>query len=341
MDNSFLLDAMDWSYSRVSSFDQCPRMFDLTYLQCMDRVDNAFAQWGSLAHSLLERYFRQQVELWDLSGLYEKEYARAVTERFPFPRLEGSYYERGMEYFDNFGGQLGDEEKVLAVEDRYTSTLGGRPVVGIIDLVLRNRSGLIVCDHKSRGKWKSREERRKYLRQLNLYAVRVKEVYGEWPHELWFNKFREGILDRDPFNIVTAQEDIDWFLRSIDDIYKARSFPAKPDRFINMTGAKVVLSSDWRYDRDDPRYNGDYLELEAELLKYGIRLYGFTPELPSCHRGMEIDCWLKEHSEVGDFVILDDRTDIEPNKDHWVQTVMRRGLGVEEAESAIRILNGK
>lgn len=46
MDNSFLLDAMDWSYSRVSSFDQCPRMFDLTYLQCMDRVDNAFAQWG-------------------------------------------------------------------------------------------------------------------------------------------------------------------------------------------------------------------------------------------------------------------------------------------------------
>lgn len=108
-----------------------------------------------------------------------------------------------------------------------------------------------------------------------------------------------------------------------------------------MTGAKVVLSSDWRYDRDDPRYNGDYLELEAELLKYGIRLYGFTPELPSCHRGMEIDCWLKEHSEVGDFVILDDRADIEPNKDHWVQTVMRRGLGVEEAESAIHILNGK
>lgn len=39
---------------------------------------------------------------------------------------------------------------------------------------------------------------------------------------------------------------------------------------INMTGAKVVLSSDWRYDRDDPRYNGDYLELEAELLKYGF-----------------------------------------------------------------------
>lgn len=110
---------------------------------------------------------------------------------------------------------------------------------------------------------------------------------------------------------------------------------------INKTGAKVVLSSDWRYDRDDPKYNGDFLDLKKELLKYGIRFYGFTPELPSAHRGMEIDCWLKEHDEVSNFVILDDRADIEPNKDHWVQTTMSRGLGVEEAKSAIRILNGE
>jgi len=86
MDNSFLLDAMDWSYSRVNSFDQCPRMFYLTYLQCADRVDNAFAQWGTLVHSLLERYYREQVELWDLTSLYEKEYSKTVKERFPFPR---------------------------------------------------------------------------------------------------------------------------------------------------------------------------------------------------------------------------------------------------------------
>lgn len=231
MNNFFLLDAMDWSYSRVSAFDQCPRMFDLTYLQCKDRVENAFAQWGTLAHSLLERYFRHEIELWDMSGLYENEYRKAITESFPFPRLEDSYYERGLEFFSTFSGQLGDEKEVLAVEERYTSILGGRPVVGVIDLVPCNESGLIVCDHKSRGKWKSRQERRKYLRQLNIYAVRIKEKFGEWPRELWFNKFREGILDREPFSEQVAQEDVDWFLRSIDNIYKAESFPAKPDRF--------------------------------------------------------------------------------------------------------------
>ena len=231
MDNSFLLDAMDWSYSRVSSFDQCPRMFDLTYLQCKDRVENAFAQWGTLAHSLFERYFRQQIELWDMSSLYESEYSKAVTERFPFPRLEDSYYNRGLELFDTFSGKIGDENGVIAVEERYHSIIGGRPVVGVIDLIPFIQSGLVVCDHKSRGKWKSREERRKYLRQLNIYAIRVKEKYGEYPRELWFNKFREGVIDREPFSEAAAQEDKDWFLRSIDNIYKARSFQAKPDRF--------------------------------------------------------------------------------------------------------------
>lgn len=109
---------------------------------------------------------------------------------------------------------------------------------------------------------------------------------------------------------------------------------------IDVTGAEVVLSSDWRYDRDVPGWNDHYLELRDELLRYGIRFYGFTPELPSEHRGEEIALWLTEHPEVSDFVILDDRTDIKPNKDHWVQTVMRRGLGTEEADEAVRILMG-
>jgi len=110
-------------------------------------------------------------------------------------------------------------------------------------------------------------------------------------------------------------------------------------RIISETGAKVVLSSDWRYERDDPVYNSDFLELRHELQQNGIQLYDFTPELPTAHRGAEINKWLKAHEEVGNFVILDDRTDIEPNKDHWVQTVMSRGLGAKETQDAINILN--
>ena len=107
---------------------------------------------------------------------------------------------------------------------------------------------------------------------------------------------------------------------------------------IKETGAKVVLSSNWRIDRNEEFLNADFLELKHELTKYGIRFYDYTPVMPSGHRGAEINQWLKEHHEVENFVILDDRCDIEPNKDHWVQTVMSRGLGRKEMEAAIQIL---
>lgn len=63
--------------------------------------------------------------------------------------------------------------------------------------------------------------------------------------------------------------------------------------------------------------------------------------LPFLEKGAEIDAWLSEHPEVENFVILDDRWDIEPNKDHWVETSMSRGLDKEETEAAIRILNNQ
>ena len=107
---------------------------------------------------------------------------------------------------------------------------------------------------------------------------------------------------------------------------------------IQETGAKVVLSSDWRIDRNEELLNADFLELKYELAKYGIRFYDYTPVMPTGHRGSEINRWLKEHNEVENFVILDDRCDIEPNKDHWVQTAMSCGLGKEETKSAIKLL---
>ena len=72
------------------------------------------------------------------------------------------------------------------------------------------------------------------------------------------------------------------------------------------TGAKVVLSSDWRYDRDDPKYNQDFLELKDIMEKYNIPIFDYTPIINWELRGIEIAAWLGLHPEVDSFVILDD-----------------------------------
>lgn len=78
-------------------------------------------------------------------------------------------------------------------------------------------------------------------------------------------------------------------------------------RIVDATGAKIVLSSTWRYDRDNPGLNGDFLELLEAFYNVGLEFYGYTPvDALGIRRGMEIKAWLGLHPEVTKFVILDD-----------------------------------
>lgn len=103
----------------------------------------------------------------------------------------------------------------------------------------------------------------------------------------------DGVLNSDEYfekttnlNIQGIESEID--VTKIELLKKA----------IDETGAKVVLSSTWRYLR-----KVQYLK---ELLShYGISITDSTPFLEN-KRGLEIKQWLVNHPEVEDFVILDD-----------------------------------
>lgn len=79
-------------------------------------------------------------------------------------------------------------------------------------------------------------------------------------------------------------------------------------RIVDATDAKIVLSSTWRYDRDDPQYNADFLELQEAFWNIGLEFYDYTPvDAIGIRRGMEIKAWLGLHrGEVDCFIILDD-----------------------------------
>ena len=79
-------------------------------------------------------------------------------------------------------------------------------------------------------------------------------------------------------------------------------------RIVDSTGAKIVLSSTWRYDRNAPKYNGDFLELQEAFHSVGLEFYDYTPvDAIGIRRGMEIRAWLGLHKgEVDRFIILDD-----------------------------------
>ena len=102
----------------------------------------------------------------------------------------------------------------------------------------------------------------------------------------------DGVLNSDEYLDKVKNSDIQGIERDID-VEKVKLLK----RAIDETGARVVLSSSWRYTRN-ARY------LKELLANYEIRVDS-TPYIRD-ERGLEIKKWLSENQGVEDFIILDD-----------------------------------
>ena len=112
---------------------------------------------------------------------------------------------------------------------------------------------------------------------------------------------------------------------------------------VDLTGAGVVLSSDWKLCEPE---NRDYQYLENKLwYKGGIRIYGKTPDIDWRRRGQEILAWLGKHPQVTSWVALDDIMfedfSLPEFAGHLVITDYKVGLTDDDTLKAIRILRGE
>lgn len=135
----------------------------------------------------------------------------------------------------------------------------------------------------------------------------------------------------------------DWWTRMIDPVAVERL-----NRIVEGSGAKVVLSSSWRY-HTSPR------DIQRILSARGFvgEIIGRTPlatEMPeplrrTGKRGLEVEVWLAKNKHLGveQFVILDDLG--EGSFDHLVKYLVRtswgHGLLDEHVEPALRLLAGE
>ena len=121
-------------------------------------------------------------------------------------------------------------------------------------------------------------------------------------------------------------------------------------RIIDKTGAKIVISSTWRMD-------GGLSGMAQMWVDRGLpgEVIGITPNFmlkykTTLCRGKEIDSYLIENTDITNYVILDDDSDMEPHQlENFVMTSGNNehddcidiGYGLTHicAEKAIEILN--
>lgn len=120
------------------------------------------------------------------------------------------------------------------------------------------------------------------------------------------------------------------------------------------TGAKIVLSSTWRYgwvymdaytsenDSFQQREIRHFIALRDKLQEFELELLDRTPVSVEDDRGKEIDEWLRkwEGEPVESFVILDDlnRKYLRPHAGRLVRTSITNGLLQKHVELAVKIL---
>ena len=239
--NKFIIDNMLWSFSRLNSFYNCPHEWYEKYIMCQYGENGFFGEFGSCCHTVLEKYAKGEISIFELSQEYEKEFTETVVHDAPHNKyvdIKQSYYDKGLDYFDNIDLDLTNYE-ILGVEKEVRFKIGDKDFIGFIDLLLKEKETgkIIILDHKSAsikflksGKVSKKDQGhvREFIRQLCLYSVAVIEEYGK-VDELWWNLFK----DRNWLKLQWTQEDYDEAIKWAEDTIKLieneREYPCNPD----------------------------------------------------------------------------------------------------------------
>jgi hypothetical protein len=114
------------------------------------------------------------------------------------------------------------------------------------------------------------------------------------------------------------------------------------NKICEQTGAKIVISSDWRISwygtlmrLQRGGINTEYIiDKTPELL--WIDIPGFDKS-----RGSEIETWVNFNMDINqNYVIIDDRTDFKPSQqEHFIHINPHCGITDEDMNKAINILN--
>ena len=222
-------------------------MFKLSYIDHEYKEENAFSQWGSFCHELLESYFLNKLSIFELSETYEHLYESKVLSSFPpnkYKDLDESYFENGLDYFSNFENPFEGYE-VIGVEQKININIGKYKFVGYIDLILKKGDDYYICDHKSKGKFKDDQEHRHYLFQLYLYSKYIYETYGKYPKALIFNMFRARDIITSEFSIDEYNKALNWAEYSINQIIEETTWYDKV--FLDYVSRDKDLNS-FKYD---------------------------------------------------------------------------------------------
>lgn len=232
-----LIEDMTWSYSRISSFKNCPYAWYLRYIKHTQKEPQFYTSYGSFVHKIIEEYYKGLIKKEEMSTKFLFGFSEEVKGDRPSAAIVESYIKKGVDYFENFQPF---PYNIVDVEMEANFEIEGIPMQGYIDLLAEEDGEYIIIDHKSRD-LKPRSKRAtptendklidKMLRQLYLYSTEVYNRYGKFPKWLCFNCFKAGVFIKEPFKMEAYDEAVAWARENVAEILDTNMFRPNIDFF--------------------------------------------------------------------------------------------------------------
>lgn len=232
-----------YSYSRLNSFEQCPWAWNRTYNDGIRGLNSCFSEFGSLIHSILERYEKGELAIDRMVDAFEWEFDDAIKSPWMKTKngtLRDSYYKQGVDFLTNY--KFSDVKEILGVEEHFKVPINDWYLQGFIDLIyINNNDNLVIRDWKSGKNW-SRDVIEDHAKQPYLYSKYISDKYGKFPDYLEFYSFRENKPHLLKFSEQDYNRSIEWANNQVDKIRSAWSYDKRPDQFFctNLCGHRDV-----------------------------------------------------------------------------------------------------
>ena len=232
-----LIEDMTFSHSRLKSYLACPYGWKLQYIDECAENSQFYSSYGNLMHDILAKYFKGEILRSEMPVEFLARFSTDVRGLRPSAGIVEKYIDAGLSYLKEFS-EL--DLNIIAVEQEVSFNIGEIKMTGFIDLIGEKDGNLYCIDHKSHD-LKPRSGRLKptvkdieldeYLQQLYLYSKAIKDIYGNFPKELWFNCYRTNTLIKEQFDLKKYEKTLQWVTETVEKIKNDTDFEANYDYF--------------------------------------------------------------------------------------------------------------
>lgn len=216
---------MTWSYSRLKCFIDCPYRWYLKYIiGASDCPQQFYSSFGKIVHHTLKDYFLGKQDLGDLKKQFIINYQNEIVGEKPSAKIVSNFITNTYNSLNEFKGF---PLKTISVEDKFDFVIDKFKFTGFIDYIGEINGDLYIVDHKSRNlkprsnkpnKTKNDILLNDMYKQLYIYSEAVKQKFGKYPKELWFNCYKTNTLIKETFEQTKCEEAKRWAIDCIQDI---------------------------------------------------------------------------------------------------------------------------